>query len=123
MKSIQKSGEDYLEAVYNLYQKDPKVRSIDVAKALGVSKPSTFRALQNLAEQGYLNKENYGTPTLTPKGIEYAEAVLKKHGAIRMLLIDVLKVSPEVAEVDACKIEHEISEETTERLYEFLNIK
>jgi len=122
MKPIQKSGEDYLEAVYNLSQKEPKVRSIDVAKTLGVSKPSTFKALQNLAAQGYIEKENYGSPRLTPKGTEYAQTILKKHKAIRMLLIDVLKVSPAAAEADACKIEHVISEETTNRLFEFLKI-
>ena len=123
MKPIQKSGEDYLEAVYNLSLQSDKVRSIDVAKILGVSKPSTFKALQNLAEQGYIEKENYGAPRLTVKGIEHAQLVLKKHKAIRMFLIDVLKVSPAVAEVDACKIEHVISEETAGRLFEFLGVE
>ena len=119
---IQKSGEDYLEAVYNLSLTGNKVRSIDVARAMGVSKPSTFKALQNLAERGYIEKENYGTPKLTPKGVEHAQLVLKKHKAIRMLLIDVLKVSPDAAEIDACKIEHFIGEETAIRLFEFLGI-
>ena len=122
MKTIQKSGEDYLEAVYNLLEKDDHAHSADIARILGVSKPSTFKALQILAEEGYIEKENYGAVTLTEKGRHYAQAVQKKHKAIRMLLIDVLKVSPIEAEADACKIEHCIGKETTQRLFEFLKI-
>jgi len=117
-----KSGEDYLEAIYNLSQEKTQIRSVDIANILKVTKPSTFTALQNLAEQGCIIKENYGTVTLTDKGRQLAQAVLKKHKAIRMLLKDVLHVSPENAENDACKIEHVISEETTQRLFEFLKI-
>lgn len=122
MKIIHKSGEDYLEAIYNLSLNQEKVRSVDIAKALGVSKPSTFSALQNLAEQGCIIKENYGAVTLTEKGRRLAEGVQKKHKAIRMLLIDILKVSPASAEIDACKIEHCIGEETTRKLFDFLKI-
>ena len=120
MKIIQKSGEDYLETIYNLLAKDDHAHSADIARTLGVSKPSTFKALQVLAEQGYLQKENYGAVTLTEKGRNYAENIQKKHTAIRKLLTDVLGVSPQNAEIDACKIEHFIGEETTERLFEFL---
>ena len=123
MKTIHKSGEDYLEAVYNILERDDHAHSVDVAKALGVSKPSAFSALRILAEQGYVVKERYGSVTLTEKGKRYAQNIQKKHKAIRMLLIDVLKVSPEAAEIDACKIEHFIGEETTEKLFEFLKIK
>lgn len=122
MKIIQKSGEDYLEAIYNLSLKQEKVRSVDIAKALGVSKPSTFSALQNLSEQGCIKKESYGAVTLTENGRLLAESVQKKHKAIRILLIDILKVSPKSAEVDACKIEHCIGDETTKKLFEFLKI-
>ena len=122
MKKLLKSGEDYLEAVYNLLQKDDHAHSVDVAKALGVSKPSAFKAMQNLVEQGYIIKENYGAVTLTEKGKACARTIRKKHKAIRMLLTDVLKVSPENAEADACKIEHFIGGETTRKLFEFLNL-
>jgi len=123
MKTLKKSGEDYLEAVYNLLKTNDHAHSVDIAKMLGVTKPSTFNALQILANEGYVEKQNYGAVTLTEKGRIYAETVLKKHTAIRMLLIDVLKVSKENAEADACKIEHCLSEETTEKLFEFLKIK
>ena len=122
MKKLLKSGEDYLEAIYNLLQKDDHAHSADVARALGVSKPSTFKALQILAEQGYIQKEIYGAVTLTQKGKQYAELIQKKHNAVKMLLTNVLGVSPENAEADACKIEHFISEETTKKLFDFFKI-
>lgn len=123
MKTLQKSGEDYLEAVYNLSCNNSQVRSVDIANSLKVTKPSTFKALQNLAEQGCIIKESYGIVMLTEKGIGLATEIFKKHKAIRMLLIDILKVSPQIAESDACKIEHCISEETTKKLFDFLKIK
>lgn len=120
MKTIQKSGEDYLEAIYNLLQNSDHAHSVDIAKILGVTKPSTSKALQNLSEQGYIKKESYGAVTLTESGRQTAEAVLRKHKAVRDFLTDVLKVSPHTAEEDACKIEHCLSEETAEKLFEFL---
>jgi len=123
MKRLQKSGEDYLEAIYNLLQKDDHAHSVDIAKAMGVTKPSVFKALQVLMEQGYIEKENYGSVTLTDRGKERAESIIKKHEAIRTLLISVLKVSPDEAEADACKIEHCIGEEATKKLFEFLEAK
>lgn len=120
---ILKSGEDYLEAIYNLSKNNSKIRSVDIANLLNVTKASTFNALKNLAENDCIEKEYYGLVTLTEKGLNLAETVEKKHKAIRMLLIDVLKISPEIAEIDACKIEHNISDETTAKLFEFLKIK
>lgn len=117
---MKKSGEDYLETIYVLSRTNQCVRSIDVANALNVTKPSTFKAMQNLAEKGYITKENYGTITITGKGMDVARTVLEKHNALRKLLIDVLKVSPENAEKDACSIEHIISDETTKKLFDFL---
>ncbi|MCL2061277.1 MAG: metal-dependent transcriptional regulator [Firmicutes bacterium] len=122
MKSIQKSGEDYLEVIYGLLQKSDHAHLTCIAKAMGVTKPSTSRALHILAQKGYIQKESYGTVTLTAQGTQHAEAVIKKHKAIRTLLTDVLGVSPKAAEADACKIEHCIGEETTEKLFNFLKL-
>jgi len=116
-------GEDYLEAIYNLSADSDHAHSVDVAKILGVTKPTAFKALQKLSVQGYINKENYGSIGLTVKGRKTAEEIIRKHQAVRMLLTDVLKVSPETAEADACKIEHCISRETTKKLFEFLDNK
>ena len=120
MKALKKSGEDYLETIYNLSKQSEKVKSVDVATALNVTKPSTHRAIENLIKSGLAHKESYGQVSLTDEGEKLAKEVLKKHRAITTLLTQVLGVSDEVAETDACKIEHELSEETTQKLYEFL---
>lgn len=123
MKTIHKSGEDYLEAIYTLSKGKEHVHSVEIAKHMNVSKPSICRALQNLSEQGCIEKEKYGAVKLTAKGLEIAKTVENKHKAVKMLLVDVLKVSEEAAEVDACKIEHNISEETTKKLFAYFGIK
>jgi len=119
-RGIQKSGEDYLETIFNLLGNSDHVHSVDIATALGVTKPSVSRALSILLEKGYIEKEKYGAVTLTEKGKLHAEAVQKKHDALCMLLTDVLGVSSEAANIDACRIEHFIGDETTEKLLKFL---
>ena len=120
MNKLYKSGEDYLEAVLFIEQKKGRVKSIDIANYLGVSRPSVNRALTNLQEMGYISKPIYGEVTITDEGRKRAEVVAKKHVALTRLLTEVLGVSREVAEKDACKIEHDISDETTEKLVEYL---
>jgi len=123
MKKLQKSGEDYLEAIYNILQTEDHAHSVEIAKALKVSKPSVFIMLQNLIEAGYVIKETYGSVTLTQSGKEYAESILKKHKAITKLFVEFFKVSPDIAEQDACKVEHCLSDETTQKLFDFLGIE
>lgn len=121
MASLYKSGEDYLEAVLFIEQQKGRVRSVDIAKYLGVSKPSVNKALTILQEMGYVNKPDYGDVTITDEGRKKAQTVALKHKALTRLLTDVLGVGAETAEKDACKIEHDISEETTKKLIEYLN--
>ncbi|MCL2861193.1 MAG: metal-dependent transcriptional regulator [Firmicutes bacterium] len=123
MKVLKRSGEDYLEAIYNLSKQGGGVKSVDVAMSLNVTKPSTHRAIENLVKNGLALKESYGQVSLTCEGEKLAKEVLKKHKAVTMLLTKILGVSEEIAEIDACKIEHELSEETTKKLYEFLAIE
>lgn len=120
MSQLLKSGEDYLEAVLFIEKQKGRVKSVDIANYLGVSKPSVNKALTNLQNMGYISKPIYGEVTITQEGRIKAEIVASKHIALTQLLTDVLGVSPEVAEKDACKIEHDISEETTEKLIEYL---
>ena len=120
MKQLPTRGEDYLEIIYKMSDEHGHAHSVDIAKSLGVSKPTVFKALQGLIEQGFVIKESYGDVTLTDKGKSYAQSVIKKHDAVKKLLVDTLKVSPEQAAIDACKIEHCLSDETTQRLFEFL---
>lgn len=119
-KGITASKEDYLERIYDLSLIDEKVRSIDVAKALDVSRASVNKSLGGLKEDGYIEQEPYGTITLTEKGRSIAKETRKRHDALRKFLMEILKVPYEIADVDACEMEHAISKVTAEKLYEYL---
>ena len=121
MSQLHKSGEDYLEAILFIEEQKGRVRSIDIANALGVSKPSVNKALTILQEMGYVSKPSYGEVTITQEGRKRAKVVAVKHVALTKLLTNVLGVSEETAEKDACKIEHDISEETTQKLINYLD--
>ena len=119
---MQKSGEDYLEAVLQISKEmdTAGVRITDIANKLGVSKPSVIRAMQILKDDGYVEKEAYGDIFLTSKGKVKAGQVLYRHGTLTEFFTDVLGVSPEQAEKDACLIEHDISAESMEKLVSFM---
>jgi Mn-dependent DtxR family transcriptional regulator len=109
--SLHQSGEDYLEAILVLREKNGVVHSIDVAQHLGYSKPSVSRAVSLLRGEGYLIMEKDGRLELTESGVEVAHNILERHRFLKQWLMD-LGVSAETAEEDACKIEHNISDET-----------
>ncbi len=119
---MRKSGEDYLEAILVISRESfsPKVRTTDIARHLGVSKPSVSRAMSILKADGYIEQENYGDIVLTEKGQEIAESVYNRHTMLTFFFRDILKVSQDVAEHDACLIEHDISVESMEKLSEFV---
>lgn len=108
---IQKSAEDYLEAMLMLKEKRGYVRSVDIAHLLGVTKPSVSYATKNLRENGYITMDKDGLITLTETGMEIAEKMYHRHKTLTRFLIR-LGVDPTVAEEDACKIEHDLSEES-----------
>ena len=108
---IHQSAEDYLESVFTLREKQGFVRSIDVANDLGVSKPSVSVAMKKLRESGYITMAPDGAITLNESGMEVALRVYGRHKAITRLF-ELLGVSPEQAASDACKVEHDLSDET-----------
>ena len=108
---LQESGEMYLETILILSQKKPGVRSVDVGEYMGFSKPSVSRAIGILKEDGYVLMDRKGLLTLTEKGAGTAEKIYGRHRLLTEVLIG-LGVEPAVAEADACRIEHVISEET-----------
>ena len=112
---IQESAEDYLEAILAIREKKGTVRSIDVAHHLNYSKPSVSRAMSLLRENGYVSMDRDGLLTLTDAGMEIASRIYERHRLLTEWLT-ALGVSPEVAAEDACRIEHDISEETFCRL-------
>ena len=113
--SLHASGEDYLEAILILHMKKGTVRSVDVARHLGVSKPSVCHAVATLREGGFLTMDSDYFLHLTDVGREVAEQIYEKHRFFTDRLIEA-GVDPVTAEKDACRMEHVISQESFERL-------
>lgn len=113
--ALRKSGEDYLETIYILKQKQGKVRSVDVADYMDYSKPSVSRAVKNLREGGFLKMLDGGELQLTEKGLTKAKEIYERHVVLTDWFVS-LGVTPEVAADDACNIEHVISDETFNKI-------
>ena len=118
--SIHESGEDYLETILILHKNTGFVRSIDIANELGYSKPSISRAVGILKNDGYITVEPSGQIVLTDSGKAKSEQVYERHLMLRKFLTDILGVSSENSEQDACRIEHILSDETYEKLKGFI---
>ena len=112
---IRESAEDYLEAILRLSQKGGGVRSVDIATMLSVSKPSVSHAMKLLREDGYIAMDRYGTVTLLDKGAEIANRIYERHTVLTTML-ESLGVPSEIARADACKMEHDISDESFARI-------
>ena len=109
--ALHESAEMYLETIYELSRRSSSVRSIDVAESMGYSKPSVSVAMKNLRNKGFVTVSQEGYITFTEQGEALASETFERHTVISNWLIS-LGVSPETASEDACKIEHDISEET-----------
>ncbi|MBR5307608.1 MAG: metal-dependent transcriptional regulator [Clostridia bacterium] len=116
---IKESAENYLETIYMLNKQRGFARSIDISNELGVSKPSVSVAMKNFREAGYIETDPDGKITLTKKGLEVAERVYERHQVVAKALI-ALGVDEETAFEDSCKIEHDISQKTFEKIKDFL---
>ncbi len=117
---LHESAENYLEAILILKNERGLVRSIDVAQHLGFSKPSVSRAVNLLRSGGYLTMApGEGWLELTDKGQEVAERIYERHRCLSLWLT-ALGVPEEVAAADACKIEHDLSPETFEKLKAYI---
>lgn len=119
MVNLHKSGEDYLEAILVLKHKNGLVRSLDVAEHMGVSKPSISNAVRLLREGGFLTMDEAKHLELTELGREVAERIYERHILLTRGLI-AIGVDPVVAERDACRIEHDISRESFDKLKDFI---
>lgn len=108
---LHESAEMYLETIYTLCQSNTAVRSIDVAEALGYSRPSVSRAVGLLKRDAYLLVDADGFLTLTEKGERIAGNIHERHNILTAALV-ALGVDTETASEDACRIEHVISEKT-----------
>lgn len=114
-KNTTASREDYLEAILVLQQKKGMVRSVDVAQHLGVKKPSVCNAVSILEQGGFLVKDEDHFLHLTEKGRETAETIYERHCYFKNWLIEA-GVEDATAEQEACRIEHDISEQSFQKL-------
>ncbi|MBN2850990.1 MAG: metal-dependent transcriptional regulator [Erysipelotrichaceae bacterium] len=119
--NLSPSSEDYLEAIYRLSMLGKTgVRSSDVASLLKVAKPSVNRALKMLTDGGWITQEPYALIYLTEEGLKTAESIFSRHRTLQLFLREVLKVEEPIAEDDACKMEHVISDETMKAIHSFM---
>ena len=118
--NIRESGEDYLETILMLCREHGSARSVDIAARLGVSKPSVSFAMKKMRENGYILMGDDSRITLTPTGEAIARRVLERHDLLCTMLMH-LGVSEATARVDACKIEHDLSDETFEAIRRHLD--
>ncbi|MBQ6959594.1 MAG: metal-dependent transcriptional regulator [Clostridia bacterium] len=109
--NIHKSAEDYLEMILMLREQKGYARSIDIAAGLGVTKPSVSFAMKKLRENGYILMDEGNYITLTEAGMKIAQRIYERHKALTAVLQQI-GVDEKTAREDACKIEHDISDET-----------
>ena len=117
---IQESAENYLETILMIKEEKGMVRSIDIVHHLDFSKPSISRAMSLLRENGYITMDKDGFIELTEPGMEIASRIYERHRLLTQWLTR-LGVNPDVAQADACRIEHDISDETFQKLKEHIS--
>lgn len=117
---IKESAENYLETILVIQRQKGYARSIDIANELQFSKPSVSVAMKHFREEGYILTDKDGGITLTEKGMKIAERVFERHQVIAKALM-LLGVDEQTAYEDSCKIEHDISDITFEKLKAFLD--
>lgn len=118
--SIHESGENYLEAILSIRKRTGGCRSIDIARELGFSKPSVSVMVHELQEKGFIIIDSCNDISLTEKGTEVANKIAERHEIISKSLM-MLGVPEEIAYIDACKIEHDLSPVTFEIIKQYYN--
>ena len=116
---IHQSAEDYLESILVLQERRGVVHSIDIVNELGYSKPSVSIAMKKLRENGYISMDASGRITLNESGLAIANRVYTRHKTITRLFT-LLGVSEKTAAEDACKVEHDLSDETFQKILDFI---
>lgn len=109
--SVRRAAEDYLETMLMLREERGYIRSIDVAEHLGVTKPSVSYATKQLKQSGYITMNRDGLISLTESGLEIAERIYTRHKMLTEFFMRI-GVDEKTAREDACKVEHDVSEQT-----------
>lgn len=120
--NIYESAEDYLERILILHEQNEKVIALDIANSFGYSKASVSRAMKNLRENDYINVSVNGNIELTDKGIKVAKKIYERHKLLTEMLV-LIGVDKDTASKDACKIEHDLSDETFDAIKKHMNEK
>ncbi|MFP4176687.1 MAG: metal-dependent transcriptional regulator [Planctomycetota bacterium] len=123
MVDIELSGklEDYLEAVWRLQQEEGHAHVLDIAESVGVHKSTVSTALQSLSEKELVHYRPYRAATVTEQGREVAKAIDGKHRLIRRFMTSILLLDFRTADANACRIEHALDAQASERLAAFLS--
>jgi len=120
MKKLSYAMENYLEAIYELSEGSSGARVSDISERLGVTKASVNNAVLTLARKGLVINEKYKEVYLTPAGLELAKLTSEKHNIIKRFFIEILSVNADIADEDACLIEHVISNDSILAMQKFL---
>lgn len=116
---IKESAENYLETILMIKKEKGNVRSIDIANHLGFTKPSVSIAMKSFREEGFVSVDADGSINLTQKGLEIAEKMYERHEVIARGLM-ALGIDSQTAYEDSCKIEHDLSQQTFDKIKEHL---
>jgi len=115
---LHESAEDYLETILILHERNGQVRSIDIVNEMNFSKPSISIAMKKLRENGYIRMDVNGLITLTEEGRDIAERIYSRHKLLTKVLV-AIGIDEKKAAAEACKIEHDIDDETYNKIGEF----
>lgn len=117
---ITASIEDYLEIIYEQLEKTQKIKAVDIARKLNISRASVTEALQKLAQKNYIKYEKGFPIELTETGLEIAKKVVYKHKILCDFFVKVVKIEKEEAEINACRIEHVITDNAFKKIIELV---
>ena len=120
MRKTHESAEDYLEKILILRERNGNVRSIDIVNEMNYSKPSISIAMKKLRAEGLVEMDPNGYITLTSKGEEIAQRIYKRHRLLKKVLM-AIGVEEETAAEEACRIEHDINDDTYDKINAFYN--
>jgi len=118
--NLSESMEDYLEAIFNLIKENGSARVTDIANYLEIAASSVNQGLKKLNQEGLISQEKYGPIKLTKRGLKAAEKIRCKHQILYLFLNKTLGVSEKNADQDACSIEHALSEESFNKMVDYL---
>ncbi|MGI6348531.1 MAG: metal-dependent transcriptional regulator [Eubacteriales bacterium] len=120
MMNLSASSQDYLETILDLSYQNEEIRSVDIAEKMNVSRASVNKAIGILKTMGYITQERYACIMLTQSGRQAAINIRDRHNTLKYFFSEVLGIDEDIAEEDACRMEHAISKETFEAFKKYI---